>query len=55
MLALNEERYRRGLVSAGNRGPLAEFRRKLQARRPIVFGAIGGSITAGAGDRKSVV
>lgn len=49
MLTLTEERYRRGLVAMGAAAPRAAFRRKLDEHRPIVFGAIGGSITAGAG------
>ena len=45
---LTDERYQRGLVSHGEPESLARFCRKCRSGQPIVYGAIGGSITAGA-------
>ncbi|MBL4701618.1 MAG: SGNH/GDSL hydrolase family protein [Phycisphaeraceae bacterium] len=47
-LGFSDEKYLRGLVSVGNLGKLKVFRDKLKAKKPIVYGAIGGSITQGA-------
>jgi lysophospholipase L1-like esterase len=48
VLCFSEEKYLRGLVSAGNAGQLLKFQEKLHNRQCITYGAIGGSITAGA-------
>ena len=40
--------YRQGLVAAGDPTRLRIFRSKLERKLPIVYGAIGGSITRGA-------
>ncbi len=45
---LNDEIYRRALVSTGDAALLNRFRRLVAAGKPIVYGAIGGSITSGA-------
>lgn len=47
-LCFSEEKYLRGLVSTGNAGQLIKFQDKLKKRQSITYGAIGGSITAGA-------
>lgn len=46
--ALDDVMFARGLVSPGLSGPLERFRAKLDKREPVVYAAIGGSITAGA-------
>ena len=47
-LPLNDERWVRALVEAGNPARLVAFRKKLSNGERIVYGAIGGSITEGA-------
>jgi lysophospholipase L1-like esterase len=48
-IALTDAMYDRGLVSLGDLTRLADFRtRPYSQKRPLVYGAIGGSITAGA-------
>ena len=47
-IEFSPELYSRALVSPGRADALLRFRRKLAEGRPVVYGAIGGSITAGA-------
>ena len=46
---LTEEMRRRAWISEGARERWLRFRRKLRRGEPVVYGAIGGSITEGAG------
>ncbi len=48
MPMLDEVLFSRGLISSGTSEALERFRRKLENREPVVYAAIGGSITAGA-------
>lgn len=48
MPVLDEVLFSRGLISSGTSGALARFRKKLENREPVVYAAIGGSITEGA-------
>lgn len=48
LLDLSAERLSRSLISVGNAEVLRRFRRKVAAGQPVVYGAIGGSITEGA-------
>jgi len=48
MLKLTETKYQRGLVNQGTQQTLDTFLEKIQKKEKIVYGAIGGSITAGA-------
>lgn len=47
-LLFSEEKYLRGLVGCGKADSLLKFQEKLNSRHGITYGAIGGSITAGA-------
>ncbi len=47
-IEFSDELYRRALVSAGSPERLLRFRRMVAEGRPVVYGAIGGSITEGA-------
>ncbi len=47
-LKLNAERWTRASLSAGQGERMAAFQAKLSAGTPIVYGALGGSITEGA-------
>lgn len=49
MIALRDDWYARGLVATGAKERLEAFRAKRRNGEKIVFGAIGGSITQGAG------
>lgn len=48
MPMLDEVLFSRGLISPGTSEALSRFRKKLENREPIVYAAIGGSITEGA-------
>lgn len=47
-LTLQDAWYNRSIVSTGAKGPLEAFRAKWRSGKPIIYGAIGGSITEGA-------
>lgn len=47
-LELTEERWKRAFLGAGQGERLAAFRAKIATGEPLVYGAIGGSITEGA-------
>lgn len=47
-LPLTDEQYQRGLIHTGDPARLNRFVQKLKSGTPVTYGAIGGSITAGA-------
>ncbi len=53
-LGFTQAKYQRGLVDVGNLTRLKQFHDKIQSGKPIVYGSIGGSITAGASAQKGL-